>query len=149
MIPMRMLSGRSVESKFNRKIFFLFFAAVVSLALLVSCKSKSKSAGEVVEVPSNALELVFTYGSEKEKWISEVTADFNRGDHRSSSGKPIFVRAIPMGSGEAIDEVLDGHRQPHMISPASSAFIKLGNAQSQSKAGKDLIGGTENLVLSP
>src|SRR5258708_26347535 len=54
-----------------------------------------------------------------------------------------------MGSGEAIDEVLEGRNQPHIISPASSAFIKLGNAKSQSKYGKDLIGPTENLVLSP
>src|SRR5262249_46762115 len=35
------------------------------------------------------------------------------------------------------------------ISPASVAFIKLGNAQSQSKYGKDLIASTENLMLSP
>src|SRR5258708_38256959 len=54
-----------------------------------------------------------------------------------------------MGSGEAIDEVLESRNQPHIISPASSAFIKLGNAQSQSKYGKDLIGSTDNLVLSP
>jgi Bacterial extracellular solute-binding protein len=54
-----------------------------------------------------------------------------------------------MGSGEAIDEVLEGRRQPHLISPASAAFIKLGNAQSQSKYGKDLISSTDNLVLSP
>src|SRR5262249_1287859 len=67
----------------------------------------------------------------------------------TSGGKRIFVHAIPMGSGEAIDEVLDGRRQPHMISPASAAFIKLGNAQSQSKYGKDLITSTDNLVLSP
>jgi Ca-activated chloride channel family protein len=54
-----------------------------------------------------------------------------------------------MGSGEAIDEVLEGRRQPDLISPASAAFIKLGNAQSQSKYGKDLIGSTDNLLLSP
>jgi Ca-activated chloride channel family protein len=54
-----------------------------------------------------------------------------------------------MGSGEAIDEVMEGRRQPHIISPASAAFIKLGNAQSQSKYGKDLIASTDNLVLSP
>jgi Ca-activated chloride channel homolog len=50
--------------------------------------------------------LTFTYGSEKEKWINELTDEFNRGDHRSSAQRRIYVRAIPMGSGEAIDEVL-------------------------------------------
>jgi Ca-activated chloride channel family protein len=123
--------------------------AIVLLLLLPACKSKSAQESGTVARPENALELVFTYGSEKEKWINEVTNDFNRAGHKTSSGKQIYVRAVAMGSGEAIDEVLEGRNQPHIISPASSAFIKLGNAQSQSKYGKDLIGATDNLVLSP
>lgn len=128
-------------------------ASAVALFLLVlvlpSCKSKAPSGGDSSAPSADRLELTFTYGSEKEKWINEVTEAFNRADHKTSSGKRIYVRAFPMGSGEAIDEVLDGRRQPHIISPASSAFIKLGNALSQSKTGKDLIGNTDNLVLSP
>ncbi len=54
-----------------------------------------------------------------------------------------------MGSGESIDEILSGNLKAHIVSPASAAFIKLGNAQARSKQGKDLIGSTENLVLSP
>jgi Ca-activated chloride channel family protein len=129
----------------------LAVSAVLSaflLLLLSSCKKAEQESGAVAR-PANALELVFTYGSEKEKWINEVTNDFNRADHRTGSGQRIYVRAVPMGSGEAIDEVLEGRNQPHIISPASSAFIKLGNAKSQSKYGKDLIGQTDNLVLSP
>ena len=122
--------------------------AAVLLLLLPSCKKTAPETGAIAR-PANALELVFTYGSEKERWINEVTNDFNRADHRTSGGKRIYVRAAPMGSGEAIDEVLEGRNQPHIISPASSAFIKLGNAQSQGKYGKDLIGSTDNLVLSP
>jgi Ca-activated chloride channel homolog len=127
----------------------LVATAFLLLLVLPSCKSKTEQESGAVARPANALELVLTYGSEKEKWINEVTNDFNRADHRTSSGKRIYVRAIPMGSGEAIDEVLERRNQPHIISPASSAFIKLGNAQSQSKYGKDLIGPTDNLVLSP
>jgi len=125
---------------------------VVSVLVLISCKSKEKSSaaeGAAAAAPPNSLELVFTYGSEKERWINEVTDQFNREDHRAQGGKRIFVRAIPMGSGECIDEVLNGSRQPHLISPASAAFIKLGNAESQTKTGHELIGSTENLVLSP
>jgi len=122
-------------------------SAVLFVSLLSSCKSKSKS--EVPTPSADSVQLTFTYGSEKEKWINEVTDNFNRESHRTSSNKPIFVHAIPMGSGEAIDEVMEGRRQPDVISPASGAFIKLGNAQSQSKYGKDLIGPTDNLVLSP
>jgi Ca-activated chloride channel family protein len=123
---------------------------VLVLLLLSGCKSKTQSESESGSSSSaDKLELVFSYGSEKEKWINEVTEAFNRADHRTSSGKRIFVRAFPMGSGEAIDEVMEGRRQPHIISPASAAFIRLGNAQSQSRFGKDLIASTDNLVLSP
>ena len=51
--------------------------------------------------------------------------------------------------GEAIDDLLAGVRQAHLTSPASAAFIRLGNAASRSKTGRDLIGETQNLVLSP
>jgi Ca-activated chloride channel family protein len=97
----------------------------------------------------DALHLLFTYGSEKEEWIKEVTSRFNQGDHRAGSGKKIRVEAVPQGSGEVIDDLLAGARQAHLASPASAAFIKLGNAQSRARAGKDLIGETKNLVLSP
>jgi Ca-activated chloride channel family protein len=141
----RRLSGR--PPYIQRRLGIL---CVLLLILLTGCKSRTQPESEAPSASSaNQLELVFTYGSEKEKWINEVTEAFNRADHRSSSGKRIRVRAIPMGSGEAIDEVMEGRRQPHMISPASAAFIRLGNAQSQSRYGKDLIASTDNLVLSP
>jgi Ca-activated chloride channel homolog len=143
----RMLSGRPLSKcclEFGSTLL-----AVLFLLLLFACKPKAPSDAELAAPSADKLELTFTYGSEKEKWIGEVTNDFNRAGHRTSSGKRIYVRAIPMGSGEAIDEVMEGRRQPHIISPASAAFVKLGNAQSQSKYGKDLIASTDNLVLSP
>ena len=119
------------------------------LFLLPACKSETPAAEDTSAPSVDRLDLTFTYGSEKEKWITEVTDAFNRAGNKTSAGKRIYVRAFPMGSGEAIDEVMEGRRQPDIISPASSAFIKLGNAQSQSKTGKDLIASTDNLVLSP
>jgi len=92
---------------------------------------------------------VFPYGSEKEKWIADVTTVFNRSNTKTQSGKTIFVRALPMGSGETVDNILSGQLKAHLASPASAAFIKLGNAESRAKTGKDLIGNTDNLVLSP
>jgi Ca-activated chloride channel family protein len=92
---------------------------------------------------------VFPYGSEKEKWINDVTNAFNQSGVKTQSGQRIFVRAMPMGSGETIDNILSGRLQAHLASPASAAFIKLGNAESRAKTGKDLISSTDNLVLSP
>jgi Ca-activated chloride channel family protein len=99
--------------------------------------------------PAGSLELVFTYGSEKEEWVKDVTAAFNAERHKTASGKAIFVKAVALGSGECIDELVQGTRQAHLTSPASAAFIKLGNAQWRAKTGKDLIGATDNLLLSP
>ena len=150
--PMNVVRIRSGSSPTIQRRFGDVSVLVVFLSIFLfsSCKSKTPSEGGSSETPpANTLELTFTYGSEKEKWITEVTEAFNRAGNRSSSGKQIRVKAIPMGSGEAIDEVLEGRRQPDIISPASAAFIKLGNAQSQSKTGKDLIASADNLVLSP
>lgn len=105
--------------------------------------------GEPPRDPAQTVQLLFTYGSEKEEWIKEVTAQFNEGGHKTASGKVIQVEAVPQGSGEAIDDLLAGVRQAHLTSPASAAFIKLGNAASRAKTGKDLVGPTRNLVLSP
>jgi len=143
----RMLSGPPSLNRWSKLSSAL--AILLFTLLLGACKSRTPLENRSDLLSGDKLELTFTYGSEKEKWIEEVTAVFNRGDHRIASGKRIYVRAIPMGSGEAIDEASEGRRQPHLISPASAAFIKLGNAQSQSKTGKDLIAATDNLVLSP
>jgi Ca-activated chloride channel family protein len=119
---------------------------------LSGCKRQASSRRENTsseQAPPGSLELVFPYGSEKEKWINDVTQQFNRSNAKTQSGKTIFVRALPMGSGETIDNILSGRLQAHVASPASGAFIKLGNAESRSKTGKDLIASTDNLVLSP
>jgi Ca-activated chloride channel family protein len=126
------------------------FFLVLVISLAAGCKSQPPSSQETpAAAPRGALELVFPYGSEKEKWINDVTDAFNRNGAKTQRGKTIFVRALPMGSGESIDNILSGRMQAHLTSPASAAFIKLGNAESRAKTGKDLIASTDNLVLSP
>jgi len=127
-------------------------AALLLLGALVACQGSGpgeSGAPPSSKLPSGTLELLFTYGSEKEKWINDVTEAFNRSGRKTSAGKPIVVRATPMGSGESIDGILSGGIKAHLTSPASAAFIKLGNAESRTKFGKDLLGPTDNLVLSP
>lgn len=98
-------------------------------------------AGEIV--------LIFPYGSEKKLWIDESTKLFNAAGNKTASGKSIRVDARAMGSGDSIDEVMAGRVQAHIISPASQAFIKVGNAQSRATTGADLVGPTQDLCLSP
>src|SRR5262249_24251552 len=128
--------------------------AALSVSLTIACGGP-RSNGETSATPSGGgdstprVDVLFTYGSEKQTWIEEATATFNRGRHKTAGGKVIHVEAVPMGSGECVDEILTRQRQPHIISPASAAFIKLGNAESRGKTGRDLVGDTRNLVLSP
>jgi Ca-activated chloride channel family protein len=109
----------------------------------------------------NVLELVFTYGSEKEEWIKQTTREFNDAQYKTSTGKVIQVRAIPMGSGECMGALLgrgdpgDPHGEAaskaHLTSPASKAFIELANDEARGKGEKPLLddGQIQNLVLSP
>jgi len=129
----------------------VLFALVLASFLQSGCKQSRSASSSQAEsaAPSGSLELVFTYGSEKENWIKDVTETFNRAGNKTSSGQRIFVRAIPMGSGESIEDILSGNTKAHITSPASGAFITLGNAESRAKTGQDLVGSTENLVLSP
>jgi Ca-activated chloride channel homolog len=135
----------------RRLLIWTVWLALATLAGVSGCSSaepprEGAAAGGQVEP---TLDVVFTYGSEKQSWIEESTAAFNSARRRSGTGKLIRVQAIPMGSGESVDEILSGRRQAHLTSPASAAFIKLANAESRAKTGKDLVGATQNLVLSP
>ncbi len=118
---------------------------------LTACQRSTSSAHAPAdnEVPAGALKITFTYSSEKQPWIEDVTRRFNAEKHALPSGQAIHITAIPLGSGDCIDELLNGGRQADLTSPASAAFIKLGNAESRTKTGQDLIGETQNLVLSP
>lgn len=115
----------------------------------VGCRRSSSPDADPNADSPDTVRVVFTYGSEKEAWVTDVTDAFNSSRQTVASGKRIYVEAVPMGSGECIDEILTGRRKPHIVSPASAAFITLGNAQSRTTLGRDVVGPTQNLVLSP
>ncbi len=100
-------------------------------------------------IPSDAIELVFPYGSEKKLWLDDVTNRFNAAQNKTDSGRQIVVKAVAMGSGETVEEPLSERLKAHLISPASGAFIKLANARSQAATGGPLVESTQDLVLSP
>jgi Ca-activated chloride channel family protein len=123
------------------------------LLLAVGCKeAKAPSNGNgsaLKPAAADEIRLVFTYGSEKQKWVEDVTAAFNSSGVKSATGKHITVQAIPKGSGELVEDLLSGRDHADVTSPASSVFVKLGNARSRTATGQDLIGSTQNLLLSP
>ncbi|HEY2585664.1 MAG TPA: VWA domain-containing protein [Tepidisphaeraceae bacterium] len=132
---------------------FSIVAGLIVACLAFGCDKPAANSGDQTSAePKPAgptVEVTFLYGSEKRPWINDVTESFNRSETKIADGTRIHVNAIPLGSGECIDDPLEGRRQADLVSPASLAFIKLGNAQSRVRSGHDLIGSTENLVLSP
>jgi Ca-activated chloride channel family protein len=100
---------------------------------------------------SDALIVRMLYGSEKEAWINDVTATFNNQGNESTTGRPIFVEAVPIGSGESMDLILDGQEQPAIWSPASSILVPIANQEWASMNSGDPL--TDDnpapLVLSP
>ncbi|MBV8077287.1 MAG: hypothetical protein JO284_12855 [Planctomycetaceae bacterium] len=104
----------------------------LGVSFLISC-------APVASVRADDIVLEFAYGSEKEQWITDVTRAYNAAGH-VVKGKRVRVNPTPMGSGEAVEEVLAGTRKAHLLSPASGAFLELGNAESRAGAGgKDLV----------
>jgi Ca-activated chloride channel homolog len=129
----------------------LLFIVIVMIAAVAVWKAQSPPAPTTAEPgqpPAEALAIRFVYGSEKQAWIETVTADFNARAIQIG-GKPVFVTTVAKGSGELIDDVLAGRDLADLVSPASAAFITLGNARSRADTGHDLVAKTENVVLSP
>jgi Ca-activated chloride channel homolog len=101
---------------------------------------------------SNPVTITMYYGSEKQAWISDVVADFNSHNYAACDG-PITVKATPIGSGQSMQEILNGTIQPDIWSPAGSVWLTLINAQWREKTGSDLVSTSANdtpsLVSSP
>lgn len=87
------------------------------------------------------------YGSEKEEWINDVVTDFN------NSNTQICVHAVPVGSGQSMQQIVDGSIQPDIWSPAGSVWLSLLNAQWRLKHNSDIVATDPNnapsLVSSP
>jgi len=62
------------------------------------------------------------YSTEKEAWLNEVIVDFEKTNPRID-GHPVRIELEKMGSWEINAAVLDGTRQPDIVSPASSLQI--------------------------
>ena len=126
-------------------------ALLGALALLVGvCATPAADPkdGPAARADDKTIELLFLYGSEKQEWITDVTDAFNKSGAKVG-GKAVIVKGVPEGSGECIDDLLSERVKADLVSPASGVFILLGNADAKEKSGKELVGPTKNLVLSP
>ena len=121
---------------------------VLVLAMAASLFISGCQGGQILSGPVVKMQIV--YGSEKRDWLQPLVDQYNAEKHKTTSGKVIEVEAIPMGSIESMNAILDGSMQPTVWSPASSVYLPLANAQWRNLHSTDLVEGTpKDLVLSP
>jgi Ca-activated chloride channel homolog len=101
---------------------------------------------------SNPVALTMDYSSEQEAWINDVVADFNHQQKTACDG-PITVTATPTGSGESMQQILDGIIKPDIWSPSGSIWLALMSKEWYQKYHTNLIStgarDTPPLVISP
>jgi Ca-activated chloride channel family protein len=101
------------------------------------------------EVTPPHLLLRLIYDEDIQPWIEQVTSQFNAAQFKISDGTVIQVETQALSSNAIIEEATFTKYQAHLLSPASSAYIRIGNAKSQQLVGSDMVGYTDNLLLTP
>ena len=125
------------------KLSFGFTLVMLASLVLSSCNVVQSLGGKSVT-------LSIVYGSEKQAWLDPMIQQYNSEKHKTPQGSVIQVQGTPLGSIEALDQMLADQLKPTVWSPASSLYIPVAQAQWSKKFGKDLSAATpKDLVLSP
>ncbi|WP_376797051.1 extracellular solute-binding protein [Thermogemmatispora sp.] len=159
--------GRGLNRRRRRALWIGLFCLVCVLlllfTLLMSCVGSWGATAQLTPTPapyavrcqhhsSDPVTLALYYGSEKQAWMQDVIADFNNHHYAACDGA-ITVKAVPIGSGTSLQQILDGSLRPDVWSPAGSVWLNLLNARWHQKTGHDLIdmgaSATPSLVSSP
>jgi hypothetical protein len=78
------------------------------------------------------------YSTEKEAWLDEAITEFER-TRPTVNGHPVQVKLEKMGSREIYLAILDGSRQPDVVSPASKLQISILQDQSTGAFGRPVV----------
>ncbi len=101
---------------------------LVVLALLFSsCGSLPGGGGDTTDsgqAPANAVRITIAYSPEKEGWLKERIAAFNR-SRIQVDGRPVFVEGINRSSGAARTEIKNGQLQVTVWSPSASTWLEV------------------------
>src|SRR5262245_33046674 len=111
---------------FRRRPVAWLAVAAAGVALWFAAAGRTQPAAAEVE-------LVFSFGSEKESWLKEVTKTFNDSKAKTADGRTIKVTLAPMGSGQCVESVLTGSTKAHITSPASTVFVRLANFEAEER----------------
>ena len=93
---------------------------------------------ELILPPPAPVVVSVLYSTEKEAWLNEAIVDFEK-TNPIIDGHPVKIELEKMGSWEINAAVLDGTRQPVIVSPASSLQIAAMVDSSTVKFGNPLV----------
>jgi Ca-activated chloride channel family protein len=125
--------------------------------LLLACaasgcrRQPTGAAGGTAAIDPRAVVVTIAYGSEKKAWLEEQITSFNQRSPKLAAGTPLVIQGKALGSGEAMQDILDGRLQPAVFSPASGVYIALLNQAWLARAGntRALAPAGESVVISP
>jgi Ca-activated chloride channel family protein len=119
--------------KRGQLLLALFAAAAVGLVAWLAGGSGggddgggSKSSTSQAKAPGNAIVVSFAYSPEKEKLLLPLVKEFNA-QQTKVGGRPVFVRAQNVSSGDAESRIARGTFKPVAWSPSSSLWGRLLN----------------------
>jgi Ca-activated chloride channel family protein len=120
----------------GRIVIIVLAIAAVAVAFAASGEESQErtppSAAQQGKAPANALRLSFVYSLEKENMLEPLIKRFNSERH-ASGGRPVFVDAKPVASGEVETRIARGTLKPTIWSPASSFWGRLLNHETDRK----------------
>ena len=135
--------------------FMVILFALVSLAVFVAALALPgfrplayAPLREAVLPPPRPIVVSMLYSTEKQAWLTQAASDFNAARHLVN-GHPVQVTLEAMGSRDIYLAVLDGTRQPDLISPASMLQISILHDQSAAKFGAPVVNPADQSTCRP
>ncbi len=127
---------------------FLFGCIVVAALLVPRFLQSTQTAGNTPIVngadptaapPKDALTIEISSSNTKEDWMNAAVAQFNAEEHKTASGKVIFVTVKHVTSGGSQKAILEGTSQPVVWSPGDQSWIDEANRVWRDRNGSLLI----------
>jgi Ca-activated chloride channel family protein len=107
-------------------VILLAVAAIAAAVLIGSGGGGGKGGSSGGKAAGNALRVSFAYSPEKETLLKPLIARFNS-ERKDSGGRPVYIDAQVVSSGDAQMRIAQGKLAPVLWSPASSLWGRLLN----------------------
>lgn len=99
---------------------------------------------------TDSIDILVVYGSEKQAWLKPLVQEYNAAGHTTPQGSRVVVRATPLGSIEAAEEIIAGTIQATVWIPASSLYVPLAQRDWRDAHGTELtVAAPRELIRSP